>query len=120
MNNVRRKVLGYNQALVLLKEGKAMVQRSGVTFFTISIGDATVKYPDYLKLLKLCTREKTSRDNIYSLKKGYHVVATCHWCHAVIESPDCHNLVHLGGVGEVYACDEYLKGGNCLTISRIG
>src|SRR3990172_8525511 len=48
------------------------------------------------------------------MKAGDHVVATCYWCHAVIESPDCHNLVHLGGVGEVYACDNYLlQNGKC-------
>ena len=47
------------------------------------------------------------------LDMGDNIIPACHWCHAVIESPDCHNLVYLGGVGEVYACDEYLKGGNC-------
>ena len=44
---------------------------------------------------------------------GDQVVATCHWCHAVIDKPDCHNLVHLGGAGDVYACEDYLNGGNC-------
>ena len=39
---------------------------------------------------------------------------TCHWCGKDV-TPSPHNLVHVGGQGDVYACDRYLHGEDCRT-----
>ena len=66
----RRKVLGYNQALALLKEGKTM-KWLGFPCFRAGIDHQTVMFSAFLKLAPLCVRSKDTLNNpIYTLNEA--------------------------------------------------
>jgi len=62
MNNVRRKVLGYDAALALLKEGKRMIHNPGGR---TTIDGLTIVWPSHFYLMPLCKPIKEGRKILY-------------------------------------------------------